>query len=79
MRWLVGILLIAGLVGIKSLDPYPIEVLRLKTFDYFISTIEPTESEIITLISVDDESLNMIGQWPWPRNAFCSLVQVLQA
>jgi adenylate cyclase len=74
MRWLVGILLIAGLVGIKSLDPYPIEVLRLKTFDYFISTIEPTESEIITLISVDDESLNMIGQWPWPRNAFCSLL-----
>ena len=74
MRWLVGLLLIVGLVGIKLLDPYPVEVLRLKTFDYFISTLEPHSSNIITLISVDDESLNAIGQWPWPRNAFCSFL-----
>ena len=74
MRWLIGLGLIGLLVGIKSLDPYPVEVLRLKTFDYFISTIEATESEIITLVSIDDESLNKIGQWPWPRNTFCSLL-----
>ena len=74
MRWLVGIGLIALLVGIKSLDPYPVEVLRLKTFDYFMSTIPATDSDIINLVSIDDESLNKIGQWPWPRNTFCSLL-----
>ena len=74
MRWLVGLLLIGALAGIKLLDPYPVEVLRLKTFDYFISTLEPHSSNIVTLISVDDESLNSIGQWPWPRNAFCSFL-----
>ena len=58
MRWLVGIGLIALLVGIKSLDPYPVEVLRLKTFDYFMSTIPATDSDIINLVSIDDESLN---------------------
>ena len=58
MRWMVGIIVILTLLGLKARDPYPLEVMRLKTFDYFISTIEPAESDIITLISIDDESLN---------------------
>jgi len=74
MRWMVGIIVILTLLGLKARDPYPLEVMRLKTFDYFISTIEPAESDIITLISIDDESLNEIGQWPWPREKFCGFL-----
>jgi len=74
MRWVAGILIAVALVGLRVWDPYPIEVLRLKTFDYFISTIPKQEDQNIVLINIDDESLQEVGQWPWPRNMFCSFL-----
>ena len=74
MRWVAGILIAVALVGLRVWDPYPIEVLRLKTFDYFISTIPKQEDQNIVLVNIDDESLQEVGQWPWPRNMFCSFL-----
>ena len=74
MRWVAGILIAVALVGLRIWDPYPIEVLRLKTFDYFISTIPKQEDQNIVLVNIDDESLQEVGQWPWPRNMFCSFL-----
>ena len=74
MRWIVGVLIAAALVGLRVWDPYPIEVLRLKTFDYFISTIPKQEDQNIVLVNIDDESLQKVGQWPWPRNMFCGFL-----
>tara|TARA_Y100000296_G_scaffold87027_1_gene129351 strand:- start:530 stop:2317 length:1788 start_codon:yes stop_codon:yes gene_type:complete len=74
MRWIAGILIALALVGLRVWDPYPIEVLRLKTFDYFISTIPKQEDQNIVLVNIDDESLQEVGQWPWPRNMFCGFL-----
>ena len=74
MRWVAGVIIAAVLVGLRVWDPYPIEVLRLKTFDYFISTIPKQEDQNIVLINIDDESLQKVGQWPWPRNMFCGFL-----
>ena len=74
MRWIAGILIAVALLGLRVWDPYPIEVLRLKTFDYFISTIPKQEDQSIVLINIDDRSLQEVGQWPWPRNVFCGFL-----
>jgi len=74
MRWIAGITIALVLVGLRVWDPYPTEVLRLKTFDYFISTIPKQEDQNIVLINIDDESLQKVGQWPWPRNVFCGFL-----
>ena len=74
MRWFVGVIIAISLVGLRVWDPYPIEVLRLKTFDYFISTIPKQEDQNIVLVNIDDESLQKVGQWPWPRNVFCGFL-----
>ena len=50
--------------------------LRLKSFDTF-QTLFPRsalENDPVVVIDIDDESLNIHGQWPWPRNLVARLV-----
>ena len=69
--YIIGTLILA-LIGLRAIDPFPIESMRLKTFDYFISTLPNIGDENILLVDIDDDSLQQLGQWPWPREVFCS-------
>ena len=68
--YIIGTLILA-LIGLRAIDPFPIESMRLKTFDYFISTLPNIGDENILLVDIDDDSLQQLGQWPWPREVFC--------
>ncbi len=41
-------------------------------------TPQPTSGEII-IVKIDDESLNKVGQWPWPRETFGRLIRALNS
>ena len=71
--YIIGTLILA-LVGLRAWDPFPVESVRLKTFDYFISTLPYVGDENILLVDIDDDSLQQLGQWPWPREVFCRLL-----
>ena len=44
--YIIGTLILA-LIGLRAIDPFPIESMRLKTFDYFISTLQYVGDENI--------------------------------
>jgi len=49
-------------------------------FEYFLGDqlLEPVgASEEIVIISIDDDSIAKIGQWPWPREEYAKLLAVL--
>ena len=50
--------------------------LRLKSFDTFENLIPRSalEGDPVVVIDIDDESLNIHGQWPWPRTLVARLV-----
>ena len=50
--------------------------LRLKSFDTFQNLFPRSalEGEPVVVIDIDDESLNIHGQWPWPRTLVARLV-----
>ena len=78
---LLGIALLAVFLFIYYVDPYPVELLRLKTFDFY-QELKPREipspqGKPVTIIDLDEESLNEVGQWPWPRTTIAKLVQNL--
>jgi len=73
-KFFILALTIGVLIGLRAWDPVPIETLRLKTFDYFISTLPNIGDENILLVDIDDDSLQNLGQWPWPREVFCKLL-----
>ncbi len=78
---LLGLALLAGAVVLYHFDPYPVQFVRLKTFDYY-QQIKPRpipkpEGKPVTIIDLDEASLAAVGQWPWPRRTLAQMVQNL--
>ncbi|MEE9544640.1 MAG: CHASE2 domain-containing protein, partial [Rhodospirillales bacterium] len=78
---LLGLGLIAVFLAVYISDPYPIQFIRVKTFDFYQRMkpreIPPLARKPVTIIDLDENSLNEIGQWPWPRNIVAQLVRNL--
>ncbi len=78
---LLGMGMLAGFLFLYVADPYPVEFLRLKTFDYYQQLkpreIPPPQGKPVTIIDLDENSLSEIGQWPWPRDVIARMVQNL--
>jgi len=78
---LIGYALLAGFLFLYTLDPYPVEFLRLKTFDFYQKLkpreIPPPQGKPVTIIDLDEQSLAEVGQWPWPRTTVAKLIQNL--
>ncbi len=76
---LVGLFL-AGGVTLRLADPFFVEALRLIAFDSYQrlspGTYDPDLP--VRVVDIDDESLQRIGQWPWPRTAMADLLTRLQ-
>jgi adenylate cyclase len=55
----------------------PLEIMRLKTFDYFVQTPEPTG--YFTILNIDEDYLDAQGGYPLPRQTLADInLQLLQ-
>ncbi|MGI9483941.1 MAG: CHASE2 domain-containing protein [Hyphomicrobiales bacterium] len=72
---IAGLLLLTCFIAIRIWDPSPVEILRLKGFDFF-QQLKPREASqrVVSIIDIDEESLNEYGQWPWARTRIADLV-----
>ncbi|MFA7573236.1 MAG: CHASE2 domain-containing protein, partial [Lutispora sp.] len=52
-----------------------------ETLDYRLQDALYQESEVtnpdIVIVGIDDESLNMLGRWPWPRDYHGELIRLI--
>lgn len=78
---LLSVALLSGFMFLYYVDPYPVQFLRLKTFDFYQQQkpreIPPPQGKPVTIIDLDEESLAEIGQWPWSRTTVAKLIQNL--
>src|SRR6476660_5064584 len=70
--------LLIGFAALRVLDPAPVEELRLRTFDGY-QRLDPRKkiARPVTIVDIDDKSLEKLGQWPWPRTRTADLVTEL--
>lgn len=78
----IAFAMVVAMVSIRIADPLPLQIMRNKTFDLFQQIkprVEPEEGYPIgvRIIDLDDESLEEISQWPWPRTIVAELVRKL--
>ena len=66
------------LIGIRIIDPDPIERTRLISFDAKINSIPETQSDQIVLLNIGEKALEVNGQWPWPRQYFAQMISDLR-
>ena len=67
MKKLVAFIILTLFVFLKVMDYSPVEILRLKTFDYLLTSKAPVKSDNVVIVSIDEKSIKEKGQWPWAR------------
>ncbi|MFA7430037.1 MAG: adenylate/guanylate cyclase domain-containing protein [Rhodospirillaceae bacterium] len=77
---LLGMGVLVLILLVRVVNPAPIQMLQLKTFDLY-QQIKPREivDRPVTIIDIDERSLQAIGQWPWDRRVIAEMTQRLLA
>ena len=73
-HWSTAFITLVLLTYIGLQDPWFKETLRLKSFDYVLAKEDKSQSQDITIITIDEEAIEKYGQWPWPRNVLADLI-----
>src|SRR5215218_9980394 len=68
--------LIGGALLLRYTDPFFVRALRLIAFDnYQRLSPETYDPKLpIRIVDIDEKSLSIIGQWPWPRSTVRDLL-----
>ena len=74
--WL-AILTLFLAISIRIDNPAFVESMRMRYFDTLISGKQTTESENVTILNIDDATLEKYGQWPFPRDVYGSIIEDL--
>lgn len=64
--------------SLRIYDPAPVEEIRVRTFDTF-QRFDPRKKAVrpVTIVDIDDKSMEKLGQWPWPRTRIADLITEL--
>lgn len=75
---LVCLALLVLFAGLRIYDPWPVEEIRVRTFDTF-QRFDPRKKAVrpVTIVDIDDKSMEKLGQWPWPRTRIADLITEL--
>ena len=77
-HWLFPVLTLAVLLCLRLSDPFVVEIARLKGFDLLQRSAERFRSEKVILIDINEEAVDVEGQWPWPRGRMADLIDRLR-
>lgn len=77
---LLATALLIGMAVLRVADPAPVEALRTRIFDFY-QRLQPraVSSHPVVVADIDERSLHIFGQWPWPRTRIAQLVERLKA
>src|SRR5215468_5116089 len=71
--------LIGGAILLRYADPFFVQGLRLVAFDYY-QRLDPAAFDPnlpVRIVDIDEKSLAIHGQWPWPRTVVRDLLSAL--
>jgi len=76
---IVGCLALALLLGLRLADPRPVQQARQLVFDFY-QQLKPRDYREagVRIVDVDEASLGVLGQWPWPRSTLADLIARLR-
>jgi adenylate cyclase len=73
---LAGLALLALLVALRVADPPTVSGLRNAAFDLYQQVKPRTPQPVpVTILDIDDRSIEEFGQWPWPRSRVADMVE----
>jgi len=78
-HWSFAFVTLFALTWIGLQDPQVKEILRLKSFDLLFQSQEKGISQDIAIVTIDEKSMEVYGQWPWKRDVLAGVIEELRA
>src|SRR5262245_43053846 len=76
--WLLPLLTLSLCLAVRWYDPGPLATVQYQIFDRLQRLFPATwEDADVRVVDIDDESLALVGQWPWPRTTIAALIDRL--
>jgi CHASE2 domain-containing sensor protein len=77
--FLVATVVLVALTLLRAIDPTAVSELRERTFDTY-QRLQPRANTAshVRVVDIDEQSLKVIGPWPWPRTLLAALVKRLR-
>ena len=66
------------LLTLYVINPSPIQVLQLNTFDRFITSLDKKKSDEIVIVNFGEKSVEQFGQWPFDRRDIAKTIDKLK-
>ena len=73
-KWIISLIVITLLCGIKFTNPWFLDVIRLKGLDSHQRQQEAIIIDNIVTIEINNDTLAKYGQWPFPRGELADIV-----
>jgi len=78
VRSALVVFLIAAIAFLQLLEIAPVDSLRYAYFDLAQRILpEPQPSAPITVVDINNRSIETFGQWPWPRDRIAEMISML--
>ena len=74
--WFTGLAITLGFLIFASSDF--IASLERDAYDFGVKSSTQTASKKIVIIAIDDQSIENIGRWPWPRDTHARMLDILK-
>ena len=77
-HWTFAFVTLFALTWIGFQDPQVKEIARLKSFDLLFQSQEKEVSQDIAIVTIDEKSMELHGQWPWKRDVLAGIIEELR-
>lgn len=74
--WFLGVCVVFG-VALLNFSSELIPSLEFKAYDMAVQLSSHAPSNRIAIIAIDDQSINNLGRWPWPREIHAQMTDKL--
>ncbi len=74
----INLLLAAALAALFIWNPYPFQLLELKTLDSLIMSRDEVQDEMILLVDIDEDAVEQLGGYPLSRDVYAHLLTITQ-
>ncbi|MCP4470083.1 MAG: CHASE2 domain-containing protein [Gammaproteobacteria bacterium] len=73
--WFAGLLITIVIVVFSGSAPF--QSLERSFYDWGVRSTDRVPSDKVAVIAIDDQSIDNLGRWPWPRNLHAELINRL--
>ena len=77
-HWTVAFVTAFIMIGFHYNDSSVVQTARLKSFDILQSTDQPTLSQDVAVVTIDEAAIEKYGQWPWKREVLADIIWKLR-